>query len=119
MPNAARLSLYIAVRVLPLPACQQSAFPARGMQVLLYVSFTSHHVRLPLSSCSLPAPVDATPKAVGRKLPPMDTRNVHRSSVLCLDNLSCIWTSQNDLRQALKAVSPHIEVGPCHDPPGR
>ena len=40
----------------------------------------------------------------------MDLKNVNRSKVLCLDNLSCIWTSSKELRQGLKAVSPHIEV---------
>lgn len=61
-----------------------------------------------VSLCSLPKPAAASEPA--RTLPGASVDNKHDSNVLCVDNISCIWTSGTALRQALKPVAGYLEV---------
>ena len=43
-------------------------------------------------------------------MPKIWSENKHSAKALCVDNLSCIWTSDRDLRLAIKPIVDYTEV---------
>ena len=61
--------------------------------------------------CSLQKPLGTyNLTGTGKRMPKIWSENKHGAKALCVDNLSCIWTSDRDLRLAIKPVVDYAEV---------
>ena len=61
--------------------------------------------------CSLQKPRDTFNLAgTGKRMPKIWSENKHGAKALCVDNLSCIWISDRDLRLAIKPIVDYTEV---------
>ena len=72
-----------------------------------WVKLAMAHVLL----CSLQKPaVTFNLTGIAKRMPKIWSKNKQGAKALCVDNLSCIWTSDRDLRLAIKPVVDYTEV---------
>ena len=61
--------------------------------------------------CSLQKPLGTLNlTGTGKRMPKIWSENKHGAKALCVDNLSCIWTSDRELRLAIKPIVDYTEV---------